>query len=173
MYPVGLTPRHGIHRLLPHHHLDLDRWVTTAVANVDHLAMVTPGQQAASASPVVLRQLEHWIEHAGTTDALQLLDMFYLENRIGSWGGVFPYAEYYGPGFTIFPMCHREIIDEMASLPEQTRRDETFNRDVIAREWPNLLEWPFNTPSARVRAAQFPSRAVRWARRVRSRRVER
>ena len=144
------------------------RLVPCAVANVRHFAQVTPGQEAASASRVVLEHLEHWIENAGTTDALQLLDMFYIENRIGAWGGVFPYAEYYGPGFTIFPMCHREIVAQMASLPEQTRREETFNRDVIAREWPDLLEWPFNTPSTRVRMSQLPSRAGRWANRIRS-----
>jgi hypothetical protein len=148
-----------------------DRLVAHAV---NHRGTPTRGQAAAADSPVIRDQLEHWIEHAGTTDALQLLDMFYLENRVGSWAGVFPYAEYYAPGFTIFPLCHREIIDAMASLPEQTRRDGTFTKDVIANEWPDLLAWPFNAPSTRVRAAQFPSRVVRWAkRRVPSQRAER
>lgn len=131
---------------------------------VSHLAKLTPGQQAASVSTVVLEQLEHWIEHAGTTDALQLLDMFYLENRVGSWAGVFPYAEYYAPGFTIFPMCHRDVVSNMMQVPQHVRRDGSLTGEVIRREWPELLAWPFNAPTRQVRIRRFPSRVKRHLR---------
>ena len=43
-------------------------------------------------------------------------------------------------------MCHREIIERMLTLPTPYRRSGALMRDVIFREWPELLEWPFNKP---------------------------
>ena len=43
-------------------------------------------------------------------------------------------------------MCHREIIERMLTLPISYRRSEFLFRDIIAREWPELLEFPFNKP---------------------------
>jgi hypothetical protein len=132
-----------------------DRLVVHALR---HRGTLTPGQAAAAESPVIREQLEHWIEHAGTTDALQLLDMFYLENRIGSWAGVFPYAEYRGPGFTIFPMCHREVVSKMIEVPQHVRQDGSLLVEVTRQTWPELLAWPYNTPTRHVRIRELPRR---------------
>ena len=99
------------------------------------------------------------------SDAFTLLDLLFVENRLGCWAGVWPYAQYYGPGFTFFPMNHREVIAHMAGLPETVRWNETFNEMVIRHEWPELLDVPFNSPSRSVRAAYFPTRVLRGARR--------
>lgn len=141
--------------------ITLDRLV---VHGLSHCSPLSPGQAVAAESPVIREQLEHWIEHAGTTDALQLLDMFALENRIGSWTGIFPYAEYYGPGFTIFPMCHRDVVANMMQVPEHARRDETLLDEVTRRLWPELLAWPYNAPTHQFRIRQIPSRAKRRVR---------
>ena len=124
-----------------------------------------PGQQRAAASPIVLEELERWRDDAAAPDALSLLDLLFVENRLGCWAGIWPHAQYYGPGFTFFPMCHREVIDLMMALPEAVRRGEEFNQMVIRQEWPELLDVPFNTPSRSVRAAHLPTRVAGGLRR--------
>lgn len=140
-----------------------DRLVVHALR---HRGTLTAGQAAASASPVILEQLEHWIDQAGTTDALQLLDMFYLENRIGSWAGVFPYADYYGPGFTIFPMCHRDVVANMMEVPHHVRQEGSLLVEVTRQAWPELLAWPFNAPTRQLRVRGLPSAAKRRLRKA-------
>lgn len=100
----------------------------------------------APASPLTLPPVERWLETVPAGNAIQVLDLFYIEQRLGCWGGVWPYAQTGSPGFVLFPMCHREIIRNMLSLPTPYRRSGCLGRDVIAREWPELLAWPFNEP---------------------------
>lgn len=91
----------------------------------------------------VLSRARHWLETAPVADSLQLLDLFYIEQRLGCWAGVWTYADCEA-GFNIFPMCHRAVIDEMLRLPTAYRRSGRLMQDIIAREWPEMLRWPFN-----------------------------
>jgi len=110
-------------------------------------------------SELTLAPMRQWLETIPATDALQVLDLFYLEQRLGCWAGVLPYAEGCDPGFVIYPMCHREIITRMLSLPTQyrllgfheyevhhSRGTPPFMKAIVEREWPELLAWPFNEP---------------------------
>lgn len=123
------------------------------------------GQRRAAESTEVLGEIERWRDSAGAPDDLALLDLLYVENRLGCWAGIWPYAQFFGPGFMFFPMCHREIIDLMLFLPEAVRRSGELNTLVIRQEWPELLERPFNSPSRPVRAAHLPRRVVGGVRR--------
>ncbi len=136
-----------------------------AHALAHRLPRLNPGQQRAAASTTVLEEIERWRDTSGAPDALALLDLLFVENRLACWAGIWPYAQYYGPGFTYFPMNHREVIDLMMGLPEAVRRGEKFNQMVIRQEWPELLDVPFNTPSRSVRLAQLPARVERGLRR--------
>lgn len=126
------------------------------------------GQQRAAASAVVREEVERWRDASTAPDSFALADLLYIENRVGCWGGIWPYAQYTGPGFALFPMCHREAIDLMMFLPESVRRSGQFNELVIRHEWPELLDLPFNTPPRSVRLAHLPRRLARGVtRRVR------
>lgn len=111
-------------------------------------------------SELTLAPMKQWLETIPAIDALQLLDLFYLEQRMGCWGGILPYAEGGDPGFVIYPMCHREIITRMLTLPTPYRisgflacevthsgGEPPFMKAIIEREWPELLAWPFNEPT--------------------------
>ena len=124
-------------------------------------SVLTADQRRAASLPTVLERVDLWQQNAGAPDSLALLDLAYIENALACWAGIWPYAEFSGPGFTVFPMCHREIIDLILSLPERTRTDETFMRIVIHRQWPELLDWPINTTPRRVRVTYFPRRIAR------------
>jgi hypothetical protein len=93
----------------------------------------------------LLERAEAWLRTAPATNTLELLDLFYLEQRLGCWAGVWPYAEC-DPGFVVFPMCHRAVVERMRCLPALFRRSGALMETIIAREWPELLEWPFNNP---------------------------
>lgn len=90
-----------------------------------------------------LARARAWFQSVPSSDPLQIQDLSYIEQRLGCWAGVFAYAEC-EPGFVVFPMCHRDIIEQMLRLPVDYRRAGQLPRDIIAREWPALLEWPIN-----------------------------
>jgi len=97
-------------------------------------------------SNLTLSPVQQWLETVPAADALQLLDLFLIEQRLGCWCGILPYAYSVDPGFTMYPMCHREAIERALTLPTAYRRLGALNRDIIAREWPELLEFPFSKP---------------------------
>ncbi len=133
-------------------------------------SVLTAAERHVASSPTVLERADRWKQSSQAPDSLALLDLEYLDTRHGSWAGVWPYAEYFGPGFTIFPMNHREIVEVITSLPRRSRIEGAFMQDIIQQQWPELLEWPVNTTPRRVRATYFPHRVVRGLRR-RARRI--
>ena len=115
--------------------------------DVDWRASVRPGKIRFSMSPDVQSYVGRWFDGVAEPDALRVLDLAYLEKVVAAWAGVWVYAEYFDPGFTIFPMCHSEITALIMGLPDTVRRQGTFNRILIAREWPELLDIPVNAPT--------------------------
>ena len=119
--------------------------------------------------PVALAQLDRWMQEAPTDNSLDLLDRFYVEQRLGCWGSLISHAEYYGPGFWVGPMDHREIVLLMMSLPERDRREGTLLKEIMRQQWPGLLDWPFNTTPWQVRANRLPGRIAKRRARLPSR----
>jgi hypothetical protein len=109
-------------------------------------------------------------------DTFQLLDLFFVEQELGCWGGILPYAEGPEKGFILFPLCHREILTRMMTLPTEYKRrgyrmyerlrtgTPPFMKEIIEREWPELLDWPFNTPFGIPKAYLALKRVLRKAR---------
>jgi len=106
-----------------------------------------------------LEAARQWLDTVPFTNASPIMDLFMLEQRIGCWAGIWPYAYGDNPGFTLFPMCPREVITAMLSLPTGYRRSGSLMRDIIQQEWPELLEWPFNTPIGSLKIT-LPSRRL-------------
>jgi hypothetical protein len=134
-------------------------------AGEDYRSHATPGQLKVATSPLFLEAAERWLAGLDGFDALTVIDLNYLESCIAPWAGPWAYAEYFDPGFTIFPMCHREVVDTFLALPEEDRRGYALQRAVIGDQWPELLQWPFNETPWQVTLRQFQKRALRHARR--------
>lgn len=133
--------------------------------DVDYRSSIRDDKIRFSLSREVLGYVERWMAGLGEDDALRILDLVYVERVLAAWAGTWVYAEYFGPGFTIFPMCHSELIALIMGLPDDVRRSETFNRVVIARQWPELLDVPINVTSTHA--------ALRHKRRALARRLRR
>lgn len=105
----------------------------------------------APVNETTLSQVQRWLDTVATTNALLILDLFLVEQRAGCWAGVTAYGEVEHSRFQGFPFCHREILQTMLSLPIEYRRRGLLMRDIISRQWPELLEFPFNTPFGSMR----------------------
>ena len=57
-----------------------------------------------------------------------------------------PYGAAEDSQFHVFPLCHREIIELILALPRTYRWAGSLPIDIIRCEWPELLEYPINTP---------------------------
>ena len=90
-----------------------------------------------------LARARAWLDTIPAVNAFQVLDPFFVEQDLGGWAGILQYAEC-DAGFTIFPLCHRDIVERMLMLPICYRREGRMPRDLVAQEWPLLLEWPVN-----------------------------
>ncbi|MDA0660706.1 MAG: asparagine synthase-related protein [Planctomycetota bacterium] len=86
-----------------------------------------------------------WLEQLPFHDPFITLDLFFMEQRLGSWAGIYPYAYGDRGRFQIFPMLHRRVIETMLALPpRKIRGTELLPRRIMEQEWPELLAHPFN-----------------------------
>jgi hypothetical protein len=117
--------------------------------------------------PRSLSVIEAWLESVEPCGLYFAHDLFYIEQRLGTWGGVYPYGFSADGRFQLFPFSHREIFEAMMSLPTEVRLADGFTRALIESSWPELLEYPFNRPHGlqRLKATHF--RALRFSARAR------
>jgi len=97
------------------------------------------------AHPKVRAAVAKWLEGAAKAaggDALLVLDLAYLELRMGAWAGAQSYAAAWSQD--IHPLSSRESFAAMLSLPPDWRRGNRLILDGIRMAWPELLELPFN-----------------------------
>lgn len=112
-------------------------------------------------TPETIRQMDAWLDDANKValDAFQLLDLYFVEQGVGCWAGVWSYAET-AARYQSFPLAHRHIVEAMMRLPVELRRSGSLPELVIQREWPELLAFPFNQPSPALRVQQAASTMV-------------
>ncbi len=70
------------------------------------------------------------------------MDLLYIEQRLGCWGGPQSIGAIFS--FVINPFCNRRIFTLMLSLPPQYKRQNKVSDDLIKHLWPELLKFPFN-----------------------------
>jgi asparagine synthetase B (glutamine-hydrolysing) len=88
---------------------------------------------------------QRWLEAAGEGNSLTVLDLLYVEQRLGCWAGPRAYAHVSCP-FVLYPFCHRRAIEIMMGVPPAERRQKRLEEELIRRHWPELLRLPFNAP---------------------------
>ena len=86
---------------------------------------------------------ERWLAELPIRDALLTLDLFYLEQRVACYSSPSRYG-YVSAAVMMYPLAHRASIEAMLRLPADYKRREQLHKDIIAREWPELLSVPLN-----------------------------
>jgi hypothetical protein len=84
---------------------------------------------------------ERWLAKAPVRNTLQLLDLFYIEAKLGPWAAS-PTVAIAGP--RVVPLAHREIVAQILALPPRYKWSNQLAADVILERWPDLLAVPFN-----------------------------
>lgn len=114
--------------------------------------------------PSLLRLGADWLAEAPELGSLDLIDLFYLENRHGVWGGplTFGYPETFEA--VLYPFAHREVFELVFSLPIEYRRADRLRADLIAARWPELTAYPVNRTPLRYAAWGRASRVVQMPR---------
>ncbi|MFV0515690.1 MAG: hypothetical protein ACK5MY_18915 [Jhaorihella sp.] len=88
-------------------------------------------------------RLETWLDGLNGQDAFSILDLAYIEHRMGPW---------YGSQFCcdptlvrLSPLTSRNIVDILIRLPPDWKRDNRFFAEIIRQAWPELGSYPYNS----------------------------
>jgi len=93
--------------------------------------------------PGVVTAMRDWLDGLAGADTLRILDLAYIEHRIGCWSS--PQRHGFPEACAQFaPLEHRAIFFELLALPADWRRDGRFVDALVARLWPELAAWPYN-----------------------------
>jgi len=94
---------------------------------------------------VSLQKVNSWIESLPSwLDAYDMLDLAYIEHRLGCWAGPSLYGnDQYFHG-QLAPFGDRYLIEQMLSISPDYRQRQELVHDGIRVAWPELLSFPFN-----------------------------
>lgn len=91
----------------------------------------------------LIQASKRYVDGLPDIDFHSLLDLIYIEQRLGCWGNLSTYTgNYYHPHY--LPLSSREIFTSMMSLPSSYKLEQRLCHDFIKKEWPELLTFPFN-----------------------------
>ena len=91
-----------------------------------------------------LARMACWLDSVPLDDAGHILNLFFLEQRLGGWIAVLPTAFSDSYRFELWPFNHRRIAELMLSLPQEFKNVFGLHRAIMAQEWPELLDIPIN-----------------------------
>ncbi len=101
----------------------------------------------------VLRAGREWVGSAEVRDAYDLLDLLYLENRVGCWASTHALGDV-TTQTCIWPLNQASTVRAMRSLSYEAKTQDRMGPLVVKRLWPELLDVPINTPFGLYRGEQ-------------------
>ena len=104
----------------------------------------------------ILSKTEKWLSEISHFDVFLIVDLMFLEQRMGCWGPPQSYGASNYCRALISPFSHRRIIESLLSLPREYRDRSQFTTDLCQYAWPELLRYPFNeSPGLRGRMSRL------------------
>jgi hypothetical protein len=116
------------------------------------------------AHPELLARGQAWLAELPVRNSFTILDLAYLEQRLGCWASPLSHAFPEGCAFQLNPFYHRRIFEAMLSLPADYRLEHRLADDLVRSQWKQLLRFSFNEPMG---LRSYPGRAQRLVGRVR------
>jgi hypothetical protein len=92
----------------------------------------------------ILENTELWLGEISNLGWNVILDLTYIEQRLGCWAGPLQYGQDGMHRARLFPFNDREIFKAILNAPVDPRRSQMLADDILASEWPELLDLPFN-----------------------------
>lgn len=120
----------------------------------------------------VIAALDAWLADVPVTDYLEILDLAYLEHRMGPWSAVMFPSD---PTLRrLAPMLNMGSVEDLLRLPPEWKRNNGLARETVRQTWPELAQYPYNslgklrdTWDKVVRVMQDPSAIMRQLRKRR------
>jgi hypothetical protein len=99
--------------------------------------------------PFAIRHFQNWYDRLGDTKGFSPLDLFYWEQRAGSWLAAVHSEFDMGSKDILMPFNCRAALADMLRVDElkRCRPYYRFHRQLIATMWPELLAEPINALS--------------------------
>lgn len=91
----------------------------------------------------LLEAAANWLSELPVQDPPAVLDLLYLEQRVGPLFSVLNYGET-TEAPSIYLWNHRRIMEAMMGLPKESKQAGDIYGAVIRVAWPELLQFPFN-----------------------------
>jgi hypothetical protein len=89
-----------------------------------------------------LERARLWLDGLPSTDFYSIIDLLYIEQRLGCWGG--PQSIGATSSYVFNPFCTRRIFTLMLSLLPEYKRQAKVSDDLVKYLWPELLKFPIN-----------------------------
>jgi hypothetical protein len=102
----------------------------------------------------VLAAMENWLSEIRHLPWHTILDLTYIEQRVGCWAGPLQYGQDGMNPIRIAPLNDREIYCTILHMPVEPRRRLALPEEICRQEWPELLEFPFNHLTGTTRLIQ-------------------
>lgn len=92
--------------------------------------------------PELVDAAEAWLDPLSDQATGTILDLAYIEQRMGTWSGPETVSGCGFPGFT--PFNDRQIVDWGLAIPYEQRANDAVPHEIIRILWPELLSVPIN-----------------------------
>jgi len=103
-----------------------------------------------------------WLEGLSGLNAQQIMDLFYIEIRLGCWAG--PQMVAMGPALTrVLPYNHRAIFKEVQKIPYQKRKQEWIPDSIVRLKAPELCRIAYKKPDPAMKLKKFVKRLLKRA----------
>ncbi|RKF12440.1 hypothetical protein D6850_18395 [Roseovarius spongiae] len=101
------------------------------------------GRMGLPTEPRLEDRLDDWLKGLQGIDSLIALDLAYLEQRVGPWGGAQMFSD---PTLIRHnPLGTARSIKLMLGLPDAWKRQSVLTTGIIRMHWPELMSYPFNS----------------------------
>lgn len=94
--------------------------------------------------PEFLRRVEDWMAGLLGLSDFEIADLAQIEQSQAAWAAVIEYGELGPSSARLSPMTSADLVRSGLRLPPEYRIERRLHHDVIAQEWPELLEFPIN-----------------------------
>lgn len=118
-------------------------WRETDTPQMALTAPQLTGRFGLPANEALNERLNRWLNVLQGTDSLHVLDLAYQEHRDGAW-----YAVQFSSDPTLVrqaPLLTTRMVELMMQLPPEWKRTSRLPHEIIAREWPELERFPYNS----------------------------
>jgi hypothetical protein len=92
----------------------------------------------------VIEKAEKWLSEFVNLRSDIVLELAYLEQRVGCWAGPNAYSYDHLALPVIYAFAHRDILENMITLPNVYKKKQQMPIDICKLKWADILDVPFN-----------------------------